>query len=742
MEDIQLTESEQRYFGDLFACCDLENTGKIPLSKAAELFKSANLPIGILKQITDICGVGRSNYLERRQFYWTLKLIAAFQAGLPIRPELFQTNLDVPLPRFTRNNSMEKWERCHVNQSAGSPDLIQLSDTDRSLNQVAAGRMACNSEVIGRHSPTHNGRALSLSSGQKSRSPEASSTASDSPTPTNSVQERNWAAAAQWHGIVCEEQRQLLGTEEESSDRHSSDDDGDPSEVWTITEEQREYYTAQFLSLQPDPAGLVAGSVARLFFEKSRLPVHELRKIWQLADVTKDGALSIEEFNTAMHLVVLRRNNIDLPDCLPPTLAPPLPASVTQPSAPPQAPVQVTSVPPPTVVPVPEPTTTLVSADSPPSPSPSAGGDTDSPLRGSNKDVSKWTKFVDSPTSSVSSPGPKPVNFDFHKSAVEQDPKILHPVALRVTPESQGVSVVAAVASAAVEEEPCRSPRKPSEPQAIPYEQFGGSADSGSPKKVLSTAVTHTDAAPAEIRPIQRPQAKKPAALGPGAIPPPPQPAVIPTSEEVNSIPGAQSGPTSLPSSQIGPKKEPPPPPPPRPYRTHARSSSLDLNRLGKSGGLLGIPPVVPPRVSPSTTSPNKKLIGQHSEGDVLSLVSDQTGFADFGRFGQEEEETAEMQMPRKHGAFEVYRKPTARASDAGVGVLPEQDSPQDDSQQQRHQHEPSTSRPSNTLRQLQEQNTLLLRVCQELNQELAEVQEERASLEMQLEHLRSHLTE
>ena len=27
---------------------------------------------------------------------------------------------------------------------------------------------------------------------------------------------------------------------------------------------------------------------------------------------------------------------------------------------------------------------------------------------------------MDSPTSSVSSPGPKPVNFDFHKSAVEQ----------------------------------------------------------------------------------------------------------------------------------------------------------------------------------------------------------------------------------------------------------------------------------------------------------------------------------
>lgn len=70
-----------------------------------------------------------------------------------------------------------------------------------------------------------------------------------------------------------------MGTEEESSDKHSSDDEAD-KELWTITNEQKEYYTAQFRSLQPDPSGLLAGSTARLFFEKSRLPVHELRKIW------------------------------------------------------------------------------------------------------------------------------------------------------------------------------------------------------------------------------------------------------------------------------------------------------------------------------------------------------------------------------------------------------------------------------------------------------------------------------
>lgn len=59
----------------------------------------------------------------------------------------------------------------------------------------------------------------------------------------------------------------LEGTEEESSDKHSSDEpdgeDIDTSSVWPITPEQREYYAAQFKSLQPNPEGLLAGNIAR-----------------------------------------------------------------------------------------------------------------------------------------------------------------------------------------------------------------------------------------------------------------------------------------------------------------------------------------------------------------------------------------------------------------------------------------------------------------------------------------------
>ena len=42
----------------------------------------------------------------------------------------------------------------------------------------------------------------------------------------------------------------------------------------------------------------------------------------QLSDFNRDGALSLDEFCTAMHLVVLRRNEIELPDSLPPSLVP------------------------------------------------------------------------------------------------------------------------------------------------------------------------------------------------------------------------------------------------------------------------------------------------------------------------------------------------------------------------------------------------------------------------------------
>lgn len=400
----------------------------------------------------------------------------------------------------------------------------------------------------------------------------------------------------------------------------------------------------------------------------------DLRKIWQLSDITKDGMLTLEEFSIAMHLIVLRRNNIPVPDALPACLVPKVDSHFSQQAI----------------------TTDLVdlgsdmfssgtSADfnfaskaenidpyeskpakkteerqpslSPPKPEPQVN----------NKE---WTKFVDSPTSSVSSPGPKPVNFDFHKSALERDPKIFHPVALRVTPDANTMPHEGDLRSST-------SPRR---------DDFAHAFELASPKRLNSQPPEQPPNGNSEIKSIQRPQPKKPV-KNVGVLPPPPA--------RESSV-HAEEGPQSL---QYAPKKDPPPPPPPRPLRNHTRSSSLDLNRFK---GAPAPPPQPPPRMSPATSPPSRRLVNQRSEGEP-AFPPDAFAPREYEGegFGYNREDA-----PKMHGAFEVYRKPSRESS----------------------------CETDPDVKSLQEQNAVLHRVCRALCAELADVQREREGLRVRLD--------
>lgn len=108
----------------------------------------------------------------------------------------------------------------------------------------------------------------------------------------------------------------------DDDDSYNTDEDLDDDDIWTIKPKLYSYYEKQFRTMQPDLNGFIVGSVAKPFFERSKLPLNELSKIWELSDVTKDGVLSFAEFCTAMHLVVLRVRNFDLPNELPAKLQP------------------------------------------------------------------------------------------------------------------------------------------------------------------------------------------------------------------------------------------------------------------------------------------------------------------------------------------------------------------------------------------------------------------------------------
>lgn len=79
-------------------------------------------------------------------------------------------------------------------------------------------------------------------------------------------------------------------------------------------------YSDQFNKLQS--GGQVSGAAARPVLSASGLPNASLRKIWDLADVGKDGQLSLQEFVIAMYLIDQAKMGMALPATLDPSLIP------------------------------------------------------------------------------------------------------------------------------------------------------------------------------------------------------------------------------------------------------------------------------------------------------------------------------------------------------------------------------------------------------------------------------------
>ena len=57
-----------------------------------------------------------------------------------------------------------------------------------------------------------------------------------------------------------------------------------------------------FQTLNPSAAGLISGAAVRPVLERSGLAVDQLRQVWNLSDIDRDGHLDADEFAVAMHL--------------------------------------------------------------------------------------------------------------------------------------------------------------------------------------------------------------------------------------------------------------------------------------------------------------------------------------------------------------------------------------------------------------------------------------------------------
>ncbi|XP_054991172.1 ralBP1-associated Eps domain-containing protein 1 isoform X6 [Sorex araneus] len=372
MEGLTLSDAEQKYYSDLFSYCDIDNTKKVAANgRVLELFRAAQLPNDVVLQIMELCGAKRLGYFGRSQFYIALKLVAVAQSGFPLRVESINTVKDLPLPRFvaSKNEQESRPAASYSSDSEGQGSYSGVIPPPPGRGQVkkgpashdAAGQPRTSADqqepsspvVSPQQSPPTSPHAWKKHSRHPSGGSErplpgpgpfwspfagdaqSGSSAGDtvwsghSPPPPQD----NWVSFADtpptstlltMHPASVQDQttvRTVASATTANEIRRQSSSYDDP---WKITDEQRQYYVNQFKTIQPDLNGFIPGSAAKEFFTKSKLPILELSHIWELSDFDKDGALTLDEFCAAFHLVVARKNGYDLPEKLPESLMPKL----------------------------------------------------------------------------------------------------------------------------------------------------------------------------------------------------------------------------------------------------------------------------------------------------------------------------------------------------------------------------------------------------------------------------------
>uniref|UniRef100_A0A8C1GKX8 RALBP1 associated Eps domain containing 1 n=1 Tax=Cyprinus carpio TaxID=7962 RepID=A0A8C1GKX8_CYPCA len=559
MESLTLSDVEQKYYSELFLFCDVDNTKKVASNgKVLDLFRAAQLSNEVVHQITELCGATRLGHFGRSQFYIALKLIALAQSGLPLRVESLNSVRDLPLPRFVMGKNEQ--EMRHV---------VMFADTEnqgpylpRPPGRVQAKKVSAHemiqpcvptvdpqpettSPVVSPHqSPPTSPHAWrkhkrQASGGNVDRQPSVPGVvwppfreaqpgpvtgdgmwSAHSPPP---VQE-SWVSFTDTppsctlpmhppsaQSTTVRTVPSAMTTNEIQRQTSGYDD------PWKITDEQRQYYINQFKTIQADLTGLIPGSAAKEFFTKSKLPILELSHIWELSDFDKDGALTLDEFCAAFHLVVARKNGYDLPEKLPESLMPKL--IDLDDSAEPDPEVGFSASP--------------VEVTPNKSPSMPSLNQNWPELNQSNE---QWETFSERSSSSQTL-----TQFDSNIAPADPDTAIVHPVPIRMTPSKIHMQEMELKRTGSDHTHPT-SPLMAKPPELS--EETKLAAAIKFPGTTVGDGYSSSDSFTSDQEPI---------------------------SSAVNR--------QRYLTSCSGLKVVAPPPPPPRPNASHSRSSSLDMNR-------------------------------------------------------------------------------------------------------------------------------------------------------------------
>ncbi|KAI9104073.1 hypothetical protein DFS34DRAFT_305160 [Phlyctochytrium arcticum] len=298
--DLKLSTDEETAYAYYLGLTDPQGTGKVLPSEAVGFLSKSQLPQTTLSEIWQLCDPEGRGYLTSATFYNALKYIALAQSGKPVKGASLTPG--GPLPKFECVGNVPGLSQTSARASTpgvSSDSAFQSFGGTSSISgsqgfQSPLVPQRTGTSISSQPSPSHQTPLIS----QRTGTGTASQPVKSHFTGTDRVASHNTGSSVASH---------LTGN----------------TNVYTITPEERERFTAAFESCKPVD-GFATGDAARELFMKSTLPLELLSRIWRLVDVQGHGKLDATQFSIAMLLITRTRQGLlpALPATLPPNLLP------------------------------------------------------------------------------------------------------------------------------------------------------------------------------------------------------------------------------------------------------------------------------------------------------------------------------------------------------------------------------------------------------------------------------------
>ncbi|XP_041133607.1 epidermal growth factor receptor substrate 15-like isoform X2 [Polyodon spathula] len=336
---------------------DLSNTGRVGASDAALFLKKSGLADLVLGKIWDLADAERKGFLNKREFFIALRLVACAQNGLDV--SLSSLHLAVVPPKFHDTSSPQlvagavpsdvPWAVKPEEKVKFDAIFESLSPLNGMLSGDKVKPVLLNSklpvDVLGRvwelsdidRDGMLDRDEFAVAMYLVYRALEKEPVPMSLPAPLVPPSKRKKSALPSVVPLLpsppsAKELRQSLP----AGGMLPSKSPPVPIAVkWVVSPADRAKYDEVFLKTDKDRDGLVSGPEVRDIFLKTGLPSSTLAGIWELCDTKDCGKLSKEQFALALHLINQKlTKGVEPPQALTGDMIPPSDRLTHQGSAP------------------------------------------------------------------------------------------------------------------------------------------------------------------------------------------------------------------------------------------------------------------------------------------------------------------------------------------------------------------------------------------------------------------------